>query len=239
MKKINKLIVFAGIMLIFISISAKKNEEASLNFKENLSNIDQITISGEFNLHISQSKTPSLRIEGKKDELRNIKVKVVDNQLIITPEKGKKIFNQDPEADIFLTLNTIEVVKLDGNIDLTSSETLKGATLFISAGGRSNIDLNDLQYEKIKIIGESASQIVVRGNCDQLWIKLDGAGLIDAQNLKASDAFVTCDGIGNIIVNSDHILQATLDGIGSIQYLGNPQIIKKDIEGLGTISPYN
>ncbi len=239
MKKNNQIAILGLILFLFISLNAKSSKDITEVYEQNLDDVDQITIKGNFSVYLNQNEKTSLTIKGPKKELRNIIVKVKSNALSIEQEKTSNLFSKSPHFIIELNLSQIEMLKIDGSVDLNTSKLMKGNSFFLDIGGLSKIDFNELKYDKIKVICGGASEVILRGNCDKLWIKLDGAGLVDGQNLKASDAYASCNGLGNIIVNSDNFLQATIDGIGSIQYLGNPQIIKKSVDGLGTISPYN
>ena len=44
------------------------------------------------------------------------------------------------------------------------------------------------------------------------------------------------DGAAKAVVRVSTRLNATVDGVGSIQYIGNPQVTKK-IDGVGSVKP--
>jgi hypothetical protein len=50
---------------------------------------------------------------------------------------------------------------------------------------------------------------------------------------------VTVDGVGSVIVNPRDSLDATMNGVGAILYIGTPSRVNTRMNGLGTIGQRN
>jgi hypothetical protein len=65
---------------------------------------------------------------------------------------------------------------------------------------------------------------------------LGGAGELSLADLTADHAAVRLSGLGKAEVNVTGELDATVSGVGSIEYHGQPTV-RRHISGLGDVSP--
>ena len=66
-----------------------------------------------------------------------------------------------------------------------------------------------------------------------------GAGKLEAFDLDSKDCDVTVGGLGGAEIYVTGKLNATIEGVGSIKYDGEPIDINTEIKGLGRIKPVN
>ena len=66
-------------------------------------------------------------------------------------------------------------------------------------------------------------------------MKVDGVGGFDGYDLVTSNMEVTVSGVGGAQVNATNKLTATLNGVGSIRYKGDPVEKEFDTNGVGAI----
>jgi hypothetical protein len=64
---------------------------------------------------------------------------------------------------------------------------------------------------------------------------MSGAGKVDLAELVVADAKVTVDGVGSVVVYPTDELDATMNGVGAIHYIGEPRKVTTHMNGLGTI----
>jgi Putative auto-transporter adhesin, head GIN domain len=67
-------------------------------------------------------------------------------------------------------------------------------------------------------------------------VNLSGVGAVELGSLLARDAHVKLSGTGNVHVYATDTLDASVDGVGSISYSGNPSHVRKHVTGLGAIT---
>ena len=70
----------------------------------------------------------------------------------------------------------------------------------------------------------------------QLEVSLAGAGLIDAEALRARSVRASCSGAGSISVYATESLDATVSGVGVVNYAGNPATVNRNVSGLGKVN---
>ena len=77
--------------------------------------------------------------------------------------------------------------------------------------------------------------MTLSGKVNDLRLTLAGAGYLDAARLNASQSFVDSSGVGHAVVNAGDRLTVNLSGIGSVEYIGPPQL-ERNNSGLGKVT---
>jgi hypothetical protein len=67
-----------------------------------------------------------------------------------------------------------------------------------------------------------------------LDLSLSGVGSFNGEDLKVKQAKVRNKGVGSAVVNVSEQLDASILGLGSIEYIGSPQVTES-VKGLGEI----
>ncbi|OQV13492.1 hypothetical protein BV898_12240 [Hypsibius exemplaris] len=77
----------------------------------------------------------------------------------------------------------------------------------------------------------------VSGQATEATLLADGAGTLHGENLMTVMAKATASGAGQIYVNVRNYLSATVVGVGSVRYRGNPQVVRS-VSGVGTVTVF-
>ena len=172
-----------------------------------------ISVQGPINMIVEVGKTQSLVLEGDDKFLKRAMTKVVDGKLVITFPKGEK--NQvDSDWKIKVSMPTLTTFHLEG------------------AG---SADLRNIKGDNINIGFQGAGRLVASGKVKQLRLNAQGVGDVDTKALLAQDANVKFEGIGAVKVYASQRLDAVVQGMGSLNYYGNPRQINKKVEGIGSV----
>lgn len=181
-----------------------------------VSSFDSIDMDGDGRLQIVVGSPESLAIEGRDATIKAISTEVRDGTLYIKSKRKDWILAGGRQRiALRISLPSLVSLKLDGGNDVR----LTGFN-----GGESNIRV------------QGAAHIEADGALQALTVYMAGAGHADFSKLVANDAKVTVDGIGAVYVNSKDSLDATMNGVGSITYSGNPHQVNTRMNGLGSIS---
>src|SRR6185369_16495130 len=100
--------------------------------------------------------------------------------------------------------------------------------------GAGQIDLKNLNNDKLKIDAEGAPAISVSGKTKLIDIDTSGAGKIDTHNLHAARAVVDSKGVAQIDLDVADELDVTISGASSVYYKGDPKV-NKTINGPGKV----
>jgi hypothetical protein len=93
-----------------------------------------------------------------------------------------------------------------------------------------------VKNEAFHIDVHGASKLRASGETGRLGVKLSGAAMVDASGLRARAVEAVCDGAGFIGVNATETLDAVVNGVGSIEYSGDPETVNEQVNGVGRIS---
>jgi hypothetical protein len=107
----------------------------------------------------------------------------------------------------------------------------------LKVSGAGKITVNGISGDALDILFEGAATLEASGKVGTLAVQMNGAGKMDLSRLEAQSATVTANGAGTIDVNSTAALDATVNGVGSINYYGKPAKVTTAINGVGSISP--
>jgi hypothetical protein len=209
----------------------------SVTDERNLSGISQVKISGIMNLYLSQGDNESLRIEGDEKAISLLEINENGDLLEIgykDEDNVKNIF-EDFSPDIYLTISDLRKLSFDGVVNIESVNTFQVEELIITGDGIGKIDL-EIEAKMIDATFNMMGNIVLRGNVETIKLSNEGMGKIDASKLISQNMTLSSSGIGKVEVYCEDELSITVNGIGSVNYSGNPKVIKKDVNGIGKVS---
>jgi hypothetical protein len=180
-----------------------------------LPQFNAIDMEGAAALQIVVGAPNSVQIEASAKVLDRIDTEVRDGTLYIRSRAKNWLTSRGGRhVSVRINLPELQVLRLGGG---------HRASIEGFAGGESQIKV------------EGAAQIQASGHLDTLKVHLAGAGTANLANLKSVNAHVTVDGVGRVVVHTSDSLDATMNGLGAIHYLGNPREVRTRMNGLGSI----
>lgn len=173
-----------------------------------------IRAQGPINMIVEVGKAQSLVLKGNDKFLKRAMTKVVDGKLVITFPKGEK--NQ---IDSDWTINVSMPALVSFHVE-----------------GAGSVELKNINSDSIDIGFQGAGRLVASGKVKQLKLNAQGIGNVDTRALLAQNADVNFEGIGAVKVFASQKLNATVQGMGSLNYYGNPRQVNKKVEGIGSVT---
>jgi hypothetical protein len=111
-------------------------------------------------------------------------------------------------------------------------KTLKGLAIY----GTGTMDVRDLDSKQLAVVVGGTGDLEVQGKADLLQVNVIGNGNFVGEYLKTQQCGVSHHGFGKATVHASKTLNATVTGIGTVEYVGSPQV-QKSILGVGRVSP--
>lgn len=173
---------------------------------------DRLLIEGAYRVEVAAGAEPGVEIEADDNLLPLVRAEVEGGRLRIYSERG-------------MTTRTMPLLRI------TSPDVRE-----VELPGASEFSLTGVRNESLKISVPGASKFRAEGETDRLEVALSGAGLIDAGDLRARHVKASCSGAGSISVYAAESLDASVSGIGSIDYAGDPPAVNQSVSGLGKIN---
>jgi hypothetical protein len=168
-----------------------------------------------------------------------VEATVADGRLLIRARDRRRWWNRlfgrrtIEQSTITVHLRTLDKLALTGNVKVTVAG-LKTDKLRIGASGGATLTIGDLQATTLRVDGSGALKADVAGRVDDEHVSISGAGTYRAERLLATDATVSVSGVGNVVVNAERKLRASISGAGLIEYVGNPEVIEQ-VSGIGRV----
>lgn len=178
----------------------------------NVSGFDGLTVTGAGTILIDQNGTESLTITTDDNLLQYITTNVRDGKLVLEFTSG---------------------LMFDRVTDLTFKVGVKNLSS-VDVEGAARVEGKNIATENLSVKLNGAGVITLSGRATAQDIVLRGLGTYNGAELASQRAQVTHDGAGNVVVRVSDKLDATVNGVGRVEYIGNPQVTKK-VSGIGVV----
>ena len=200
----------------------------------------RLTFKSVGEVFLSQGETCSLEIKGSPSLMKNVKSTIQDGELKITydvkiTDWSDLQFVGSPKLQYFVTMNTVEAVKMGGAGNLDAGH-LEADNLSIIHSGLGKVQISDLHCQDLSAKLGGLGELFLKGKVESQTVVLAGAGSYDAQGLESKVAKVSLSGAGSANVWVEETLEADMSGAGSIRYKGNASVTQSST-GLGDIKP--
>ena len=205
---LTSLVIFTGCSLNLIGI---RGDGIFKTESREVTTFSSISFKSVGKLKIQQTDKESLTIIAEDNILPTLESRV-SNQTLYISNANTSINPTEP----------IEFV-----VEVKSLESL-------NAKGVGSIEIKDIQGKQLSVFLDGVGSIAIAGNVDVLDLELTGVGSFDGQALKTKQAQVRNKGVGSAVVNVSEYLDASVSGLGSIEYIGSPQVTES-VKGMGTI----
>ena len=230
---------FLAIPLFFLFVScAERNFSSSGNEvqeKKALSGVTRLKIDGVFNLTISQSDEESIEVEGDEAMIKKLLIDQDGELLSLKMEEDLADgFFDDKNLRITISIKDLKELNYEGVGNVKTNGLFKVADLKLLGNGVGNLEL-ELDAQEIDADFDMVGNIKLQGKANRAIFINNGIGNLDASQLIVQDMDVNSSGIGKVEVNCVGDLSLIVDGIGKVSYTGNPNIIKKEVSGIGKV----
>lgn len=206
-------------------------EEAEAERINNLSDYNELEISGFFDVIINQEiGTYSISIDGPDEEDKKYKITQVGNTLKVE-YNGKKTFDLKSlpnfdETKITVTLPELKGLKLKGAGDV-KIENFDVEDLEIEVFGPVSVKAN-LNADRVNVNLAGTAKLELFGQGNSIDALVQGASSFKAFDFPVENAMIETNSASSAKVNVTHRLE-TKEGISSkISYIGNPQELIKE-----------
>lgn len=216
----------------------ERNSYRTGNFvqdQKNISGVTRLHLDGVFNLTLIQSAQESIKVEGDQALLDKLIIDQQGDLLTLEMEEGMdlKLFNDD-ELRITLHLKELTELNYEGVGNVKTSNTFQVNELKLLGNGVGNLVL-DLDAALLHADFDMVGNIELRGSATKAFLTNDGIGKLDASQLIVQDMEIKSSGIGKVALHCEGNLSLRVDGIGKVSYTGNPNLVRKEVSGIGKV----
>ena len=226
------LAVLLVIGFVFPSVVAgQENGEESKTYEPG--EFDELFLEGAFNVQLIQGNDYVVEIETNEPH--------TFDYLNVTNTGGRLHLHVDRKPFDFsrITLNvtfkSLQYLRIYGGISLDTRGyvELNDINMLLEGGAKVNFKV---KADRIALECKGGVICDLGGVADKLYVRLAGAGHIDAGELKTRQVDFKIEGVGTGRVFATETLDAQINGAGKIKYLGDPKVNQR-IDGLGAVKP--
>ena len=203
-----RLILAAVLSLASLSAHADEQVRSVTPFKG-------IAVHGPVSLVVEAGKSYSLRVEGDPRFIGRVTSQVVDGELRLDMKDNKNnSMNIDSKDRVIVTLPVLQT---------------------FSGEGAGSMVLNNIRGEHLDVNYRGAGRLAINGAVRELRLHAQGVGEVDTKALVAQNANVSFEGIGDVRIYAKDKLNANVRGMGNLTYYGNPRVVNKSVQGIGSV----
>jgi hypothetical protein len=175
-----------------------------------------VSNTGPISVNIEVGKTQTVVVRGDDDLLADLQTEVVGNELQLHMKHDDTIMSGH-------------------HVNLKVTITVPALTAF-SMAGAGNTTITHMSGDSLDVHFAGAGNLRAEGTVKTLALNIGGVGSIDTRELHAESANVNVGGVGSVKVWASTRLDASVGGIGSLTYYGDPKTVNTSGGGLGSIS---
>ena len=175
-----------------------------------------ISNSGPVSVHIEVGKAQSVTVSGNDELVADLQTEVVGNELKMRMRHETTNFNSHHDG-------------------LRVTITMPQLTAFTMAGA-GEIVITHMSGDSLDVRFGGAGSLKADGSVRSLTLNVGGVGSIDTRELHADNANINVGGVGHVKVWAATRLDASVGGVGSLTYYGEPKTVNTNGGGLGSIS---
>ena len=191
-----------------------------------------IDIQGMFEVVLQPNEGQPLTLETDENLHELINIRVKNNTLHVSTTK-EGIY-RPTKMILTIPYSQLENITIGGACKLTSDFPVITHSLAFRISGAADIDL-ELEVSSLNTNVSGAANINLEGTANSHVASLSGASNMRAEKLHTQNTKISLSGAGSAHVHASDHLDASISGVGSIRYHGDPKTTKIHRTGIGSI----
>jgi hypothetical protein len=203
-----------------------------------VSSFKNVDVGGAAKVMISQGDQHSVKIEGDENLLQYIEVNQEGDRIAIRERPG---FNLQPTGDIrvYVTAPVFSNIDASGASDIIGQNKISNPEeLRMHMSGAGDIKM-EVDAPRLTFRMSGAGSIYIKGQTKDVDLEMSGAGSAHFYDLLSENTRVNLSGVGSAQVYASVKLDATVNGVGSIDYKGNATDVSQHVNGVGSVHKAN
>lgn len=224
------------ILLVILSLFVGIQINAQAVKECQVTSFDKVNFEGAAKWILIPSQEEKVLIESKSEDVFDyIDIKQKGQTLSInTTDKQKNITKLFKSVTIKVFFTSIHSVSLSGAGSVNTEKPIQTSQLTATLSGSGNMHL-EVACSQFEGNMYGTGELEVSGKAEKAEVRVDGVGGFDGYEFITNNMDVTVSGVGGAKVHATKKLTATLNGVGSIRYKGDPETKNLNTNGVGAI----
>ena len=213
-----------------------KPSKNKITKKYSVDAFDKIDAKASVSIVFTQGNDTKVEAYGPDNYIAELEVVSKDSTLSIKMDKQKlKLIKS---SKIVLSVTAPELCRVDqrGAGSLLLKDSVKVNEMTIRSEGVGDIKTDALIANHINVSATGVGNIGLNGQAASANYYLEGVGNLNAKNMIVSDVIVEQNGVGNVSCYASGTINITTEGVGNVNYYGNPQVTGLKKSGVGSVN---
>lgn len=234
-----KLFQLAFVVLLVFSISScidcirGDGDIITQNRTNEISEFDQLELSGSFNVEYVQDSSLFLEIEGDSNILDILTTSVSGGRLYIGT-KHNRCYSSRNNISVRVHSEKLSKIILSGSGNIRCS-SLNTDILELISSGSGNFKFSNLNTQILNANISGSGNIRLGGFAENTSFSISGSGNIYAYDLEQEACGLSINGSGNVYVRFLNSLTGVINGSGNVYYKGPGNEVDIQINGSGRL----
>ena len=237
--------LFVFVFLVFACNSEDANDcfqtsGTTIQQEFEVSTFEKILVNRNVQLILKEGADYSVLVETGENLMNDIKVQVVDNQLILTDDNTCNYVRDYVATKVYVTAPNITEIRSSTQYEIQSDGVLTYPNIHLLCedfNGGSEFTVGDFRMQfnsnRIRIVSNNISFFYLSGTVNDLIVNFySGAGRFEGENLVAQNISIYHRGSNDMIVNPQQELTGELLGTGNLISVNVPPVV--DVEQIYT-----
>jgi hypothetical protein len=242
MKAITKILLlallFTGVMFTLVNSHASAKEAIADIQDRHLSGFDAISVSGSYDVTVTQGSTESVKVEAPAEVMSHIITEVNNGVLKVYNKHDNwswgNMFGSHHTIIVHVVVKNVNSISLSGSGDVYFKDGLSANSLKLSLGGSGDVS-GKVNVKNLESSLTGSGDVRLSGNAENSLIQISGSGDFSARDLSTANTAVHISGSGDARVNASSRVEASVSGSGDIYYTGSAKNVSSSKSGSGDI----
>lgn len=198
-----------------------------------ISSFEKILVNRDIELIIKESQEFKVTIETGENLINDVKVAVIDGQLVLTDTNSCNYVRDYGITKIYVEAPNLKEIRTSSQYEISSDGILNYKTLTLFSedfSGESEFTVGDFRLtvasETISIASNNISFFYLDGTVTNLFVGFySGSGRFEGGNLVAQDVTIYHRGSNDMVVNPQMSLMGELRGTGDLISVNEPPLV--------------
>ncbi len=175
--------LFLAALTISLAACAYSANGEAANEKSNTNTLEDfygLVVNTPSNVIIEQGEQSTIRFEGAQKDMNHTAVKIENGNLVISGT------NSNP-VTIYITVKEINLIEINGNSRLYSSEVINSDLLLLKVNGSGSIRL-DVRSLSLGMLVKGSGKIIASGSTGTSYSRIYGTGKVISSELDAFES---------------------------------------------------
>jgi len=214
MKKIAASLLFVLVAVAFAGAQDKREIK--------LDSFNRISFRAAGKLYLRQGSPQKVEIEGDRDYIEELDIRVEGNKLVIGKDNNWSFWNWDSHdkdrVTVYITVPDINGVSVAGSGDVVGETKITSTGLDLSVSGSGNMQLEADVTGDLDADVSGSGHIDFKGKCRDFDSHVSGSGRVKMDLTIAERAMFGISGSGKIeVTGSAKEIKATISGSGEVR----------------------